>query len=148
LIFPQPLVDALLNLSKGALVYFPITFTASTKLVPPYEGDGEIPSDNLVETTYHQSLADQGQNLNHQLIINEFEKRGGQFLKVGDSNWKMDPNNAQHAYVWSCMWYFIGTGTTKKLCPKYRLDKWMQYHQNAKSHFDISNVDLLLRLPQ
>jgi hypothetical protein len=147
LFMPDILVSNLLRISKGSLVYLPITFSGSTKMVPKFLGNGETPSDDIVEDAYSKCLVDQGQNLQYQLIVEKFQEIEGVLVAEGPSNWRIDPNNKDHRYFWEAMLYFIGLGVTGRLSPTWNVKSWLQYHRKHLSSFNISNVDLLLKLP-
>lgn len=47
------------------------------------------------------------------------------------------------------MFYFIGLGVVHKLFPQnWKVDKWLEHHKTVLSRFEISNVDVLYKLPK
>jgi FMN phosphatase YigB (HAD superfamily) len=137
--------------SHEVLVYFPITFSGTTQLLPPQpyqksHGQKWIPSDTEAFRVYSKALAEEhGHNVEPERLIDEFERHGGELLCQGKSNWVIDKkeNNA----LWETMLYFFGMVAAPRLL-KNGFDSlgWVQRSRNCPVTIEVSNIDLLFRL--
>lgn len=131
------------------LVYFPITFSGVTQVLPPLpaeENDVMIPSDTAAFRFYSKALAQQGHQLDPDRLINVIADYGGKCLARGPSDWSIDP--AAHEYLWETMIYFFGTVAAPELCAaRWNAHAWLHRVRKNRPVIHVSNVDLLFQLP-
>ncbi len=160
LVDPNVLVPSLLrtfrlldDASKGALIYFPITFAGCTQFLPPrpfqpseYHTNQMIPSDTLAFQIYSKALIEtMGHNLDPYLIVTSMERHGAKLLKRGTSNWKIDP--AVVPYLFDTMLYFFGTTAGPPLLEAgFDSPGWIRRAKKERPKIQVSNVDLLFEI--
>jgi hypothetical protein len=165
---PHALVESLLRFTTtttttptttttgDTLVYFPITFTGITQFLPPqpFGSSGEdgrrriIPSDTAAFGMYSDALTNQhGHNLEPTKLVDAMKDYGGILLHHGPSNWKIDPT--ENEYLWKTMLYFFGTvGAPEMMKRGWDSVGWMDRTKQGRPKIEVSNVDLLFRLPR
>jgi threonine dehydrogenase-like Zn-dependent dehydrogenase len=155
LIQPDQLVPSLIRTFKllehknsDTLLYFPITFAGVTQFLPPkpFE-EAKIPSDTVAFGLYSKALID---NLGHNLdpnLLQEVMRDYGIVLEAKvPSNWKIDSES--HSYLFDTMLYFFGTaGGPLILENGWDAIGWIGRARKAKPNIQVSNMDLLFRIP-
>ncbi|KAL1522681.1 hypothetical protein AB1Y20_017659 [Prymnesium parvum] len=145
-LFPPPQLAALLaRLAPGALAYLPITFDGVTRLEPPHNGVGSVPSDERVMAAYHEHLEAQGQYLHPSDFVRAVEAAGGAMLATGLSRLKLPPEAPLYPYMLD----FVSTGTAVALwADGWDPAAWRELAIARRARFIVDNVDILLRLPE
>ena len=137
--------------SSGPLVYFPITFSGTTRFNPamPFETCSRIrpiPSDTRGFQLYSKSLSENlGHNLDTNRLIEAMEDHGGNLISRGPADWLIDPS--KHRYLWETMIYFFGTcGAAEQMIEKWNSTEWLSRARKLQPCIQVSNIDLLFQL--
>jgi hypothetical protein len=160
------------HLTGSAIVYFPITFSGTTQLLPPHPLERHdsmnnddayesrvIPSDTTAFALYARALEEQhGHNLDPTRLEDAMKDHGAELLSHGRSDWVIEPSSTNAAspssidddkdYLWQTMMYFFGTTA----CPQIQVEgldatAWIRRARLSRAIIRASNVDLLFRAP-
>ena len=142
---------------KNTLIYFPITFTGSTQLLPPqpfeFQPGGEkngrtIPSDTTAFKSYSKALETVlGHNLDPYRLQDVMEDYGYNLINFGSSDWNIDPQS--DSYLYETMLYFFGsTGGPQLLKEGWDATGWIQRARRNKPTIHVTNRDFLFQKSQ
>ena len=141
---PVQLASLLTRLSPGGLAYLPITFAGATRLEPPSDGNGTIPSDAFVMEAYHTHLRTQGQYLEPANLTMAVSAVGGELLSGGASHWHVPADAPLHSWMVD----FLAGGTARAMWAEgYDPAAWRAAVIKRRATVVAQNIDLLLRLP-
>ena len=143
---PAQLAALLPRLCPGGFAYLPITFAGTTRLEPPDQGAGSVPSDERVMAAYHAHLIAQGQFLDPAKLIDAVAAAGGSLVATGASPWRVAADAPFHLWMVD----FLAGGTARAMWSQGwdpAAWRWRVLHERRPTVV-AENVDLLLRLPQ
>ena len=156
LMAPEALSAQILELAgdEGGLLYLPITFAGSTRLLRQ-SATGKGKEDKMIFDEYHRHLQeDQGHHISPLHLADTLSGFGCSVLRIEPSNWVIDAQ--KHPYMFNCMLRFLAHGTTFRLLGqnKNNLDicQWFKDVRSASGsesmRIEVGTGDMLARLPK